>query len=200
MVLLKLRGPFCVWESLKLENPGSVLSSGTKNVPSFLPTVNGFRGSGRLRSSKGFSGLILRAETMLTDGFVNKFTFRHFSVWVSKKSYISETPPFNPHCRSCFGLHHRIRDSIAEPGCNEIVSGTTRSFVSEKHVALQSALIYEQISKHKRAAGALKKSAFWGTWSILGQVGGRGPGVGWGGGVFQKSSALNHLFQEFLVT
>ena len=66
-------------------------------------------------------------------------------------------------------------------------------------VALQSALIYEQISKHKRAAGALKKSAFWGTGSILGQVGGRGPGLGWGGGVFQKSSALNQIWVKILV-
>ena len=37
--------------------------------------------------------------------------------------------------------------------------------------------------KEKRAVGARKKLGFGGTWSILEQVKGRGPGRGRGGGV-----------------
>ena len=119
----------CFWESLKLENPGSVLSSRTKNVTSFLPTVNGFRGSGRLRISKGFSGLILRAETMLTDGFVNKFTFRHFR-------FVLETPPFNPTIAlsRLFWPHHRIRDSIAGTGMQWNCIRNYKKFCQERNI------------------------------------------------------------------
>ena len=51
-----------------------------------------------------------------------------------------------------------------------------------------------------RAVGARKKSGFWGTWSILEQVGGRGRYVvegGWGGGVFLRAGDLEVFLKNF---
>ena len=56
--------------------------------------------------------------------------------------------------------------------------------------------------KEKRAVGARKKLGFGGTWSILEQVKGRGPGrgrgggVGWGG-VFLSAGDLEPFFKNF---
>ena len=51
-----------------------------------------------------------------------------------------------------------------------------------------------------RAVGARKKSVFWGTWSILEQVGGRGRYVvegGWGGGVSLSAGDLEVFLKNF---
>ena len=57
MVLLKLRGPFCVPVSgnleVKLENTDSVLSSGTKSVASLPMVLEDLDGSGASMNSLG---------------------------------------------------------------------------------------------------------------------------------------------------
>ena len=56
--------------------------------------------------------------------------------------------------------------------------------------------------KEKRAVGARKKLGFGGTWSILEQVKGRGPGRGRGGGVgwggVSERWGFRAILQEFL--
>ena len=63
------------------------------------------------------------------------------------------------------------------------MSATNRNYNVMLYLMVLSGLPYNQRNDRLRAAGAPKKSVFSGTWSFSGQDGGRGPGVGWGGGV-----------------
>ena len=185
MVLLKLRGPFCVPVSGNLLNLKTLAQFSVQERKTchrfYQPSMvsEDLDGSGAARDSLG--SFWERKRCWPTDLWINslsgifRFEFqknhtyqklrRSIRIVAPVLAYIIESEILLPN-RDAMKLYQELQEVLS-----------ARNIL----VALQSALIYEQISKHKRAAGALKKSAFWGTWSILGQVGGRGPGVGRGG-------------------